>query len=79
MVASDTGSSDSDDNTSEMTPSFDVTCSQAGNTITLYSDNPSPDTQIGTHTCAGSGTETITASSALSDGVHNISYTDSNG
>jgi len=74
---SDTGSSNSDDITSDNTPTFDVVCSEAGNTITLYTDNPAPNTSIGTHVCVGVGTESITSSSNLADGIHNITYTDS--
>ncbi len=73
--SSDLGTSNTDNITSDNTPTFDVQCSEAGNTITLYSDNPAPNTQIGTHNCTGAGSEQITTS-VLSDGVHNISYTD---
>lgn len=68
---SDTGSSDIDNITSDPTPSFDVVCTQAGNTITLYADGVS----VGTHTCVGVGTETVTANT-LTDGTYSVTYTD---
>ena len=78
QAASDTGFSDSDDITDVKLPSFDVVCSQAGNTITLYSDNPVVNTSIGTHSCIAAATETITASTSLGVATHNISYTETN-
>lgn len=75
---SDSGSSDEDDVTNINTPAFDVTCSQGGNTITLYTDNPAADTATGTYACVAEGIETATVSSTLADGIHNVSYTDQN-
>jgi len=70
-AGTDTGSSNTDNITSDTTPDFEVQCTGAGNTITLYVDGaPS-----GTHTCNGSGTETIT-SNTIPDGNHQISYTE---
>ena len=70
-AGTDTGSSHTDNITSDNTPDFEVQCTGAGNTITLYVDGaPS-----GTHTCNGSGTETIT-SNTITDGNHQITYTE---
>ena len=75
--ASDTGISDSDDITADDTPTFTVECSEAGSTITLYSDTPAPGTAVGTHTCAGVGAESVSvATPGLDDGVHNITFTE---
>ena len=73
---SDTGASDTDDNTSDNTPTLDVVCTEVGSTITLYSDNPSASTSIGTHTCTAIVTESVTVSPAIADGVHNMTYTE---
>jgi surface protein len=75
QAASDLGISNTDDLTSDKTPSFDVVCSEASSTITLYSDSPAANTVIGTHSCAGAGTVTVTTS-ALGDAVHNITYSE---
>jgi large repetitive protein len=69
---SDTGDSDTDDTTSDTTPTFDVVCTEIGSTITLYSSGST----IGTHTCTTVGTETVTPSPALADGVYNVAYTE---
>ena len=77
QAGSDTGEADDDDLTSETTPTFDVVCTEAGATITLYSDNPADGTVIGTHTCEGAGTESATVDApGLGDGVHNITFTE---
>ena len=73
----DTGVSDTDDFTADNTPDFFVDCSAAGNTITLYSDYPSPDTPIGSYICITDGMEIASATATLPAGVHNITYTDS--
>ncbi|MEC4738505.1 BspA family leucine-rich repeat surface protein [Shewanella sp. E94] len=74
-LSSDTGSVTTDNITSDNTPSFDVVCSNIGNTITLYSDNPATDSSIATQVCTATGVENLNAS-VLADGDHNISYTD---
>ena len=52
-------------------------CSAAGNVVTIYSDIPAADTAVGTHTCAGAGTESATvAAPGVDDGVHNITFTE---
>ncbi|MCI2229915.1 BspA family leucine-rich repeat surface protein [Polaribacter sp. MSW13] len=76
LVSSDTGTSSTDNSTSETNPDFDISCTQTGNTVTLYSNQPSMNTIIGSHTCVGVGTETIATSTTLSELVHNISYTE---
>ena len=68
--ASDTGSSNSDNITSDTTPSFTGTAA-ANSTVTLISD---VNGTIGTTTADGSGNWTMTSSS-LNEGVHNITAT----
>ncbi|MCL1036636.1 BspA family leucine-rich repeat surface protein [Shewanella submarina] len=75
LASSDSGSSAVDNITSDNTPTFNLQCSESGNTITLYSDSPATNTSIATLVCSATGTVQIT-SSTLADGVHNISYTD---
>ena len=41
----------------------------------MYTDNPEPK-GIGTRTCKGAGTEVATSTTALEEGIHNITYTD---
>ncbi len=66
---SDTGSSNSDDNTSTTTPSFSGTA-EANATVTLYDTDGT--TVLGSTTADGSGNWSITSSS-LSDGTHTVS------
>ena len=77
--ASDTGVSNSDNITSNNTPDFYVECSDVGNTITLYTNNPAANTTAGSHVCVTVGTETASVTQGLSSGVHHITYTDQNG
>ncbi|MCX6723751.1 MAG: Ig-like domain-containing protein [Candidatus Staskawiczbacteria bacterium] len=67
-TASDTGSSSTDNMTSNPTPAFTISCA-TGDTVTLYANASS----VGTGTCTSS-TVTIT-SSALSSGVYSITAT----
>ena len=73
---SDSGASDTDNETNDLTPSFDVVCTEIGSTITLYTDNPVVDTVAATHTCTAVATEVITPSSNLNTGTHNFTYTE---
>jgi len=41
----------------------------------LFSDNPAPNTQVGTYVCVGPGDESITTN-LLPDGAHSITYTE---
>ncbi len=75
QAASDTGVSSTDNITGDNTPTFDLVCSEATSTLMVYSDNPTTDTLIATVNCTSVGTISAT-SSALSDGVHNITYTE---
>lgn len=77
--STDTGVSDSDDFTTDSTPDFFVACSVIGNTITLYTDQPSANTAIGMLVCLTAATETATVTKTLAAGTHNISYTDQDG
>jgi len=72
---SDSGSSSSDNITSNTTPIIDVVCTEVPSTITLYSNKPSVGTVIGTHNCTGTGSASVTINS-LSDDTHSISYTE---
>ena len=76
--ASDTGISNTDNITSDSTPTFDVQCTGAGNVITLYSNLPNPNTNRGTYNCVGNGTESIT-SNTLDEGTQDITYTETVG
>ena len=67
-LASDTGTSNTDNITSDTTPTFTGTA-EANSTVTLYDSNGI--TVLGTATADGTGAWTIT-SSALSGGTHNI-------
>ena len=69
---SDTWPSNTDDITSDVTPSFDVICTETGSIITLYVDGIAQ----GSHVCAGVGTETATISPALVDWNYTITYTE---
>lgn len=69
---SDTGSSDTDNITSDNTPTFDVTCTELNSVITLYVDGVAH----GTVLCTLIGTTQVTASPSLADGVHSITYTE---
>jgi len=69
----DTGELDTDNLTWEQEPTFYVTCSELGSTITLYVDA----VDHTTHTCTALGTLAITAP-AIGRGIHAITYTESN-
>ena len=75
-AASDTGSSDSDNLTSDTTPTFSGSA-EAGNTVELFADG----SFLGTTTADGSGnwTYTVPASAALADGPYSITATASTG
>jgi|GEM_PF-3023375 len=66
-AASDTGASDSDDITSDTTPTFTGTA-EANSTVTLYSDASS----VGTTTADAGGNWSITAAPALAEGTHTV-------
>ena len=69
---SDTGTSSSDNITSDTTPSFDVVCNEFGSTIRVYSG-----TQVLTsHTCLSVGLNSVTLAPALSDGTYSLHFTE---
>ena len=70
-ASSDTGSSNSDNITSDNTPTFKVSCPEADSTINIYVD----ESYAELFQCTAIGTVSITISSALNDGNHNITYT----
>lgn len=76
--ASDTGSSNTDNLTNDTAPSFTVACSEANATVRLYSNQPTANTLIATHTCTSVGAVEVTvdAADALADGVHSITSTE---
>lgn len=76
QAISDSGASSTDDLTNDATPTLDVICSEVGATLTLYSDQPSAGTGVGTATCVATGTVAITASTTLVDATHSLSYTE---
>ena len=69
-AASDTGSSSTDNNTGDNTPTFAGTGSP-GDTITIKDGT----TVLGTAVVDGSGNWTFTAPASLTDGVHQITTT----
>jgi Bacterial Ig-like domain len=70
--SSDNGSSNTDDLTNDNTPTITGGAVEANATVTLYDTDGT--TVLGTTTADGSGNWSIT-SSALSDGVHNLTAT----
>ena len=72
-AASDLGGSNTDNITSNNTPTFTGTA-EPGSTVKLYSDYPSPGTLIGTGVADSSGNYSITVST-LANGTHHISAT----
>ncbi|SMF20524.1 Ig-like domain-containing protein [Tistlia consotensis] len=70
-AASDTGSSSTDNITSDTTPSISGSGAEAGATVTVLSDGSS----IGTATADGSGNWSFTAGSAIAAGTHSITAT----
>lgn len=71
----DSGDSDSDNLTNNQKPSFTVTCTEAGSTITLYVDGVAN----GTVNCAAPGSVTITPANNLADGPRVVTYTEKDG
>jgi hypothetical protein len=69
-AATDTGSSNTDNNTSDTTPDFTGSCTP-GETINLFVDGIANGSQL----CPGSGTYTITPPTPLTNGIHNITTT----
>jgi hypothetical protein len=67
-AATDSGSSNTDNNTSNLTPTF-TGSAEIGSTVTLYDSNGT--TVLGTATADGSGSWSIT-SSTLSEGSHTL-------
>ena len=72
---SDTGVSDSDNFTTDITPDFFVECPSNEYTVWLYTDNPVAGTPVGMHDCTSSGFETAAVTIELGFGPHNITYT----
>ncbi|MEL7510514.1 MAG: Ig-like domain-containing protein, partial [Cyanobacteria bacterium J06554_1] len=75
--ASDTGISNTDDITSDTTPTVSGNGGTAGDTVTLYADG----TPVGTGTVAGDGSYSVTPDAPLADGTPNltVSFTDPSG
>ena len=69
---SDSGTSTTDNITSTVLPTFDVTCAAATNIITLMVDSVAN----GTHICSAAATESVSASTVIADGVHSMTYTE---
>jgi hypothetical protein len=69
-ATTDTGSSNTDNNTSDTTPDFTGSCTP-GETVTVYVDGIANGSQL----CPGSGTYTITPPTPLTNGLHNITTT----
>ncbi len=84
IQADDSGTFYNDDVTNVNLPTFDVQCTDPGHLIKLYSDNPLANSQVGSHQCGSLESEEAVAieqaivSVVLVDGLHNISYTETN-
>ncbi|MAY55966.1 MAG: hypothetical protein CMQ37_08875, partial [Gammaproteobacteria bacterium] len=76
QAQSDTGSSDTDDYTSDNTPTFTGTGGTSGDTVTIYANGVA----VGSATVAGNGSWSVTTST-LADGSYSITarYTNSLG
>jgi large repetitive protein len=68
--SSDTGSSGTDNITGDTTPTLNLAGGEAGTTVTLLDGA----TDRGTGVVAGNGSASVTASSALGDGVHSFTW-----
>ena len=73
VASSDSGISDTDNITNVTTPTFTLRCSELGGHVTLYIDGVAR----GTAACTAIGSVTVVASSALSDGSHTVTFTES--
>lgn len=72
QVGSDPGLADTDNQTSNNTPTFDAQCTESNSTITLYADGVS----VGTHTCTTIGATSVSVSSAVNDGTYDFTLTE---
>lgn len=73
VASSDSGISDTDNITSVTAPTFTLRCSELGGHVTLYIDGVAR----GTAACTAIGPVTVVTSSALSDGSHTVTFTES--
>ena len=73
VASSDSGISDTDNITSVTAPTFTLRCSELGGHVTLYIDGVAR----GTAACTAIGPVTVVASSALGDGSHTVTFTES--
>ena len=73
VANSDSGISDTDNITSVTAPTFTLRCSELGGHVTLYIDGVAR----GTAACTAIGPVTVVTSSALSDGSHTVTFTES--
>ena len=73
VASSDSGISDTDNITNVTTPTFTLRCSELGGHVTLYIDGVAR----GTAACTAIGPVTVVASSALGDGSHTVTFTES--
>lgn len=75
LSVSDTGVSSYDNVTADNTPTFYILCSAAGNTITVRLDTGEI---VAAQSCASAGFQNITTAINMPDGIHLITYTESN-
>lgn len=73
VASSDSGISDTDNITNVTTPTFTLRCSELGGHVTLYIDGVAR----GTAACTAIGPVAVVASSALGDGSHTVTFTES--
>lgn len=76
QASSDSGDSDTDNVTNDDTATFDLRCTEIGSTLRLYSNNPVANTALGTTACGAIGSATVTALPAMVEGVHLVTYTE---
>ncbi len=74
LASSDSGVAATDNVTNDTTPTFELICSSADDTLKLYSNQPAPETLLHSHACEGVGTVNITTP-GLADATHLITYT----
>ena len=72
----DTGVSQTDNLTNINTPEFIAECSLSGNTLRLFSSQPTVNTLIASHVCASQGNVTISIPNEMTSGIQNITYTE---
>lgn len=74
---SDTGHSTGDQVTSASDVTVLVGCTESGNVVNVFADQPTPGTLLGTHTCTAQGSSNVTVV-GLVEGIYSLTYTETN-